>query len=324
MLRTKRPLVVLTLGIFLTSLGTLGWLIFWSTPATAQPSSDPAVAAKEEEIVYSQEKFSADSQAGSLSAAFRQANKEYYPEDKVVAFPDPALGLGTVVTVTRALPVVVNDGRNQLVVRSWQKTVGGLLQEKHFELGVDDRVTPSLTSALGPESVITITRINRTEVTQTEKIAFQTVERGDPETYRPGRKIVTEGRNGVREKKYLLIRQDEKLVSKTLIASTVINQPVSQVIKVGTKLKIGRVVTGRATWYDCCGTQVATDAFRRGTEIRVTNIANNRSIIVGVDGCICGNRLDLVVDLHPSLFTQLGGTLGQGVFSSVRVEEVLN
>jgi hypothetical protein len=267
--------------------------------------------------------FHADASVTSVIEAFAQAELDYYPEDMVTAFPDPELGLGSVITVTRALPIAVNDGKRSYVIRTWQSTVGEALQEKNIELGDEDRISPNLDTPLQPNMPIIITRVARTTVTETETVNFKVIEQDDPNSYRGTNTVVQEGRDGEIQYKYLLIREDGELISKTLTSTTVTKKVVNKIIKIGTKLRIGEVYFGKATWYvNSYGTKVAMDLFPAGTEVRITNLNTGKSIIVVNDGCICG-ATGVLVDLAPEYFQALGGTLGQGVLQNIRVEEIL-
>ncbi len=207
---------------------TLGSLFFRSTPPTAVP-----VVAADTKANHPEETFTADSSARTVVASFAQAGRPYYPEDKVVAFPDPALGLGTVITVTRAMPVVVQDGKRTTTLRTWQSTVEGLLNEKKLELGAEDRISPTGPTSLSPNLRIVITRVARTQVVEKETIVFQTVIEKDYSQFVGGQKVVQAGKNGEKEKTYLLIREDGELISKTLLSSATTTQPQTQRIQQG-------------------------------------------------------------------------------------------
>jgi len=210
------PVLVIT-TVFLLALGSL---FFRPTPPVA-PKAEAADSTN-----HPEEKFAADSSARTIVAAFNQAGVAYYPEDTVVAFPDPALGLGTIITVTRAMPVVVQDGKKTLTLRTWQTTVSELLAEKKIELGAEDRVAPKPETSLTPNLRVTITRVARTEVVEKEMIPFQTVIEKDYSQFVGAQKVVQAGSNGQKEKTYLLIREDGELVSKTLLktVTTVVAQ----------------------------------------------------------------------------------------------------
>jgi hypothetical protein len=267
--------------------------------------------------------FQADSSANTINEAFMQAGMDYYPEDIVTAFPDPKLGLGSVVTVQRALPIPIQDGKRRFTIRTWQRTVGEALKEKNIELGDEDRISPTLNTLLQMNMPIVITRVARTTVTEIETVDFKTVEQDDPNSYRGTNTVVQEGSNGQIEYKYLLIREDGELISKTLTSTTITKKVVNKIIKIGSKLRIGETYFGKATWYvNSYGTKVAMDLFPAGTEVRITNLNTGKSIIVVNDGCICG-ATGVLVDLAPEYFQALGGTLGQGVLQNIRVEEIL-
>lgn len=291
-------------------------------PAEAQIE----IAPLDTDTLHPIEIFQGDPSALTIIEAFAHAGVDYYPEDIVSAFPDPSLGIGSVITVQRAMPIILTDGKKTYAVRTWQNTVAGILKEKNIILGDEDRVSPTLATTLQLNMPIAITRVARTTVTETERIIYKTVQNNDSTLYRGNNIVTQQGQNGSREKKYLVIREDGELISKTLTSNVVTKEVVNKIVRIGTKLRIGEIVTGQATWYpfpNRWGTKVAMDAFPRGTEVRVTNLNNGRSIIVRSEGCICGNG-SAVIDLAPEYFIALGGTLGQGRLSNIRLEEILS
>lgn len=179
------------------------------------------------------EVFSVDSRAKSVVEAFALADKPYYPEDKVALFPTPELGIGTVITVQRALPVTLQDGKKSKTVRTWADTTGGLLSEKKIELGAEDRISPSLDTKVRIDTKVLITRVARTTVTENEVIPYETTIQKDYNQFVGPQTVVEAGKNGQREKKYLLIREDGELKSKTLTSNTVVVTPHTAVVKQG-------------------------------------------------------------------------------------------
>jgi len=261
----------------------------------------------------------------NIPDAFKQAGVEYHPEDQITVSPaDLSYGLGGIVTDRQALPVKVIDGKHTTTQRTWQGTVGDLLTEKKIELGNEDRVSPALSTPLTASTVISITRVDRATQVLYETIPFQTVQQDDPSTYRGETKVTQVGANGKKEIDHLLIREDGELKSDTITATKIVQAVMNKIVSVGTKLKLGPAKSGRATYYvNGLGTKVATDQYKRGTKLLITNLSNGKKIEVVNDGCICDNS-SVLVDLNPSYFLQLGGTLGQGVLGSVKVEEIFN
>lgn len=248
------------------------------------------------------------------------------PEDIVKAFPDPSLGLGSVITIYRATPIEVTDWGKKKTYRTWQKTVAGFFEEQGLELGENDRAEPKLNEQLTMNNEqrvqLVITRVAITEVKQKEKIEFKVIEKEDPELPR-GQRKVEKGELGERTKVYKVTRENGVEIKRELISNEVTKEPKSQTVTIGTKIVIGKSYTGRASWYKYDSTKVATDLFKRGTELRITNLNNGKVIFVRNDGCICADT-GYVVDLHPDHFKALGGTLSQGVMQRIKVDEVLN
>lgn len=177
--------------------------------------------------------FSVVHKADSLPQAFQAAGVDYFPEDKVSYFPDPTLGIGTVITVQRALPITLIDGKKTKTLRTWQSTVGDLLKEKKIELGNDDKIAPTVVTALTKDMTVTITRVARTNVTETETVPFQTKIEKDYSQFVGGQTVLKAGQNGQLEKTYLLIREDGELVSKTLLSTKTTIAAITAVVRQG-------------------------------------------------------------------------------------------
>ena len=295
---------------------------FFLRPAEAQSETTLLEADPQHPI----EVFQGSPSALTITDAFAQAGINYYPEDIVSAFPDPSLGIGSIITVQRAMPINLTDGKKIYAVRTWENTVVDILKEKNITLGDEDRISPTLATTLQLNMSISITRVARTTITETERIIYRNIENNDPTLYRGNNIVTQEGQNGSREKKYLLIREDGELISKTLTSNTVTKEVVNKIIRIGTKLRIGFTTTGTSTYYG--GPTRAAIAMRllgsinKGDEVRVTNLINGRSIIVRInDVCACNVDSHAAIDLRKDLYAQLDPTL-HGVIQ-VRIEKIL-
>lgn len=261
----------------------------------------------------------------SLSDLLIDLNVVVYQEDIVEAFPAPEFGLGSHIKIYRALPVTIVDWGRAKTYRTWQTTVEGLFDEQNLELGDNDRVEPGLKSRLAAkdgQATLTITRVAITEVKLKETIEFNRIQREDPELPR-GRTKLTKGVLGERTKTFRVTRENGVEVKHELLKNDITREPSHEVKIIGTKILIGKTYNGRASWYKYNSTKVASDLFKRGTNLRITNLNSGKVIFVNNDGCICADT-GYVVDLHPDHFIALGGTLGQGVLQNVRVDEILN
>ena len=288
--------------------------------------SSEIFAASSTDPLHPVEKIVVQTPPVSIPQAIAAAGVAYYPEDKISVMPDPTLGLGSYITITRALPVTLIDGGHQYVTRTWATTVGGLVNEKNLELGQDDRISPPLDAPLTADTTITIIRVAKTNVVEKQVIPFQAIQQNDDTMWRGQTKVSQVGSNGQRTLTYLVVREDGVQVSKTLTTNVISTPVVNQITLIGTKLKIGRTFSGKLTWYSGA-TSVAistSTGLKKGQSIRITNSSNGKSIIVTIDDvCPASAGCASIVDLSPSYFQQLQSNL-YDTMPQVKVEEILN
>ncbi len=220
-----------------------------------------------------------------------------YPEDKLTFFPDPSLSLGSQITLYRATPIEVVDGGKSSIFRTFQGGVGGFLEEKKIEVGEKDQLTPSKDAAIAVNMKIEIVRVLETEIKENGTIPFKKVYKDDPNMLRGEEKMTQKGVNGTKENIYLVRRENGQEVSRKLLSSKVIKEPIDQIILRGTKEIVYGI--GPATWYGwISGMTAAHNTLPMGTKVLVTNIANGKSVVVTiVDRGIKGKAIiDLSLD----------------------------
>jgi rare lipoprotein A (peptidoglycan hydrolase) len=249
-----------------------------------------------------------------------------YSEDIVKTIPDANYMLGGQVQITRAPQITIIDGRKTRIVHSWSKTVADLLTEKGVpEIGKDDKIDKQMTGAIVHDLIITIVRVQETDVTVTEVVTYKTITKDDPTRYRGEADVVQQaGKNGQKVFTYHVRREDGEEVSRKL-TKTDVTAAIDKIILHPTKLKIGRVQSGNATWYKS-KYQAASNTLKRGTNVRVSNPLSGKSIIIQIQDYMENDGSDgrrVIIDLNPDYFGQLGYTLGQGVVP-IKVEEILN
>lgn len=162
------------------------------------------------------------------------------PEDKVYAFPDPALGVGSLVKVYRAPRMTIVDAGTAQQVRSWQTTVQGLLDEQQIELGNKDVVVPALDQPVAQDAQIKITRVAEVQITKDEVIAFSVKNVQSADLEKGKTQTTVAGVNGVKAVTYTVRRVDGKEVSRKISGSVVTKPPVSQVVTVGIGPKLAK------------------------------------------------------------------------------------
>jgi uncharacterized protein YabE (DUF348 family) len=163
------------------------------------------------------------------------------PEDKVVAFPDPSLGLGSRLEVYRAQPVLISDGDNQTLVRTWAKTVGDLLNEQRISLGSQDYVQPNQQTILplgGPTFSVKVVRVSETNLVVSTLLPFSVIKQNDANLLVGVNQVSQNGSVGRRDQTYSVRRENGVEVSRTLLSDQVAVAPVNEIILVGTKPKV--------------------------------------------------------------------------------------
>jgi hypothetical protein len=172
---------------------------------------------------------------------------------------------------------------------------------------------------------IIIVRVQETDIYDTQVISYTTITKDDPTQYRGQPDIVKQqGKNGQKVLTYHVRREDGIEVSRKLIKTDITNA-IDKIVLHPTKLKIGRVQNGNATWYKS-KYQAASNVLRRGTNVRVSSPITGKSIEIQIQDYMENDGSDgrnVIIDLHPDYFRQLGYSIGQGVVS-VKVEEILN
>lgn len=165
----------------------------------------------------------------------RDQNVKIYPEDEFAAFPDPAFGLGSKIIIYRAPVITVLDGQEKKVYRTKQPNVSDFLQERNITLGDKDIVSPDFHSEIAGDAELTITRVSETTITEKVSIDFKTIKQNDPNLEKGKTKTIQQGKEGVKEKKYDVRRENGVEVDRKLISEEIIEKPQDEIISIGTK-----------------------------------------------------------------------------------------
>jgi len=241
-----------------------------------------------------------------------------YLEDRVFAFPNPELGIGSVIRLERAPVIKLHDGKKDLELRSWTTNVSELLAEKGIELGVDDKTNFRLDSKISDGSELSIIRVAITTVVESEVINFKINKKNDPDLDY-GKKRTVAGEMGEKKLTYQVRREDGEEVERILLSTEIVKEAVNQIEYTGTKVTVLSSVRGRATRTNVPNYVVSAD-YSRGTLIRIS--ANGRSIMEKVTATwgTATPPAGIVLDLSANYLSSLG--CSSSGCSSVLVEEI--
>lgn len=116
-------------------------------------------------------------------------------------------------------------------------TVEQLLAEQKVTLDKDDRVEPAKLAAITPNMRIEVVRIETKEESEQEAIAFETETQDDAGRYVGETAVKVAGAEGLKEKKFKVVLENGKEVSRELVKEEVLKEPITKVVLQGTKPK---------------------------------------------------------------------------------------
>jgi uncharacterized protein YabE (DUF348 family) len=129
---------------------------------------------------------------------------------------------------------VVADGKTR-ELSTVATSVRQVLLEAGISLGSLDEVGPKLDAAPKDGAMIRVVRVDARRVTVKTDIPFEVREIKDKTMFVGERKIVKPGVKGVKEMTLDLLSKDGKVAKKETVGSRILKEPVTQVVRVGTK-----------------------------------------------------------------------------------------
>ena len=181
--------------------------------------------------------FSAAKTARSIA---QQANAVIYPEDTVATQPVEDFArtgaIGERVMINRSVAVNLNLYGTPLALRTHASTVGDLIQQKKIALAKDDQVTPDAATLLTPNTQIFIVRNGTKIESVTETIAMPIESVSDPSLAYGTNAVRQVGSAGKQVTTYQETLRNDRVVGRTLIQTVVTQQPVTQIVVIGSSL----------------------------------------------------------------------------------------
>jgi uncharacterized protein YabE (DUF348 family) len=135
---------------------------------------------------------------------------------------------------TRKTIQLLDGGRARRVLTNGL-TVADLVREQRMTLRPSDRIAPAATASLKNGLIVRVTRVSGMRVVTTDAIPYSVVRKPDSSMYRGDTKLVRSGRVGVVRRTYALRYVNGKLAGRHLLASVRTREPVSKIVRYGTK-----------------------------------------------------------------------------------------
>lgn len=268
-------------------------------------------------------KFNVNTKASSVEELLKLEKIEVGENDLVFPSLDHEIVPGMNIEIHRSITFQVEADGKTFEAKTFRRSVEEALSDAGITLSHLDKVNYSKKELIQKDMELVVTRIEIEEVEKDEVIEFETVEKNDSDLKWRKEKVKQTGANGLKKVKYKITYKNGKIVSKEVISSEIVSEPITEIISIGTKIEVGDVDKGRASWYKYTGTLAcASTKYSKGTWLRVTNQANGKQVIVQVNDYGPMASTGKIIDLDSVAFKKIGN-LGQGVLN-VKVEEILD
>jgi resuscitation-promoting factor RpfB len=143
----------------------------------------------------------------------------------------------TEINIESAFPVQLVVGGKAQQVWTTSTTVADLLKQQKVSLGEIDRVTPAKTDAITGKTQVEVIRVEKVTDVVEEETPFATVNRKDSGLTKGKERVVQDGKKGKLQKRYEVVMENGKEVSRKLIDSKTLTDSVDKIVAVGTKPK---------------------------------------------------------------------------------------
>jgi len=276
-------------------------------------------------INYNNLQFKVLVKESSVKDILESLNIQTNSQDIIIPSKETIITPGSQIFITRAIPVnLIVDGKSKQIYTTARR-VEEIINEANIVLKENDRVEPFLQSFAVSNIVIKIIRVSEKTVTEKISIPFKKIIRKDENLSWGENKIIQKGKQGEKEQIFKITYENGKEISRKLINEKILTKPQDQIEVQGTKITIGKIQTGTATWYakglrNPQKLTAASNTFPKGTYLKVTNFKNNKCVIVKVND-IGAFRPPIIIDLSSGAFKKLA-PLSRGKID-VRVEEII-
>lgn len=194
-------------------------------------------------------------------------------------------------------------------------TVADALKAAKVEVDSSDAVNPGLGTPLSDGMKIALTMVDQKSQKRRVAVPFSTKKVEDSSLPKGEIKVITKGVNGINEETWTVVFKDGKKVSEKKVSSKVVNAPVTQVVKVGTKTASSSSPSTRSSSASHRSTaSQSSDPVTSGTTCLASTYGEGDGTAGGPTAS--GETFD------PSAFTAASKTLPLG--STIRVTNVSN
>lgn len=172
----------------------------------------------------------------TVGEALAAAGLALGPGDEALPAPESALAPDMTIRLKRGTPFLLTVAGEERAVRANGATVGEAVQRSGVDLGPDDYTVPAADTPLEPGMSVALVRVRtETEIEEAE-IEFGREEVEDPEAELDTVTIVQAGAPGRKRVTSRVRYENERVKHRQVLSEETLQEPVTEVAKVGTKV----------------------------------------------------------------------------------------
>ena len=176
--------------------------------------------------------WTTDRNVGDILAA---AGIDLSEHDKVTPNLDETLGKDLHINVQKAFQLTLIDGGKEKQLWSTSTTVADFLKRENIRLNEHDKLNRKADGFVKPGSIVEVVRVEKVTDVVEEPTNFAVVTKSDAKLLKGREKVVQEGKKGSVERKFEIVKENGKEVSRTLLSEKVIQEPQKKIVSVGSK-----------------------------------------------------------------------------------------
>ena len=165
-----------------------------------------------------------------------EANIEVAEQDEISIGLDTEVGADNKIDIQKAFQLTLVDGLEERQVWSTSTTVANFLKQQGIKIGELDRVEKSMEDVITPGDKVAVVRVEKVTDVVEESIDFAVEKKHDSSILKGKEQVVTQGKKCTAERTYEIVKENGKIVTKTLQSEKITSKPTTQVVAVGTKV----------------------------------------------------------------------------------------
>ncbi|GEN84972.1 hypothetical protein SLU01_32840 [Sporosarcina luteola] len=142
------------------------------------------------------------------------------------------------IEVHKAFQLTLIDGGNEKQMWSTSTTVADFLKRENIQLNEHDLLNRKADGKVKPGSIVEVVRVEKVTDVVEEPTNFAVVTKSDSKLLKGREKVVQEGKKGSVERKFEIVKENGKEVSRTLLSEKVIKEPQKKIVTVGSRVMV--------------------------------------------------------------------------------------